>query len=128
MHVAAKIKISVTPGQEDVLRQLSEKCRLVYNFALAERNRNDLENKDRSEKRYSGYVQQATAPPELKKKYPEIPGHSQEAPCGSGVVVHPAAPTIELSGKMPHRGGDRVFPGSARAQRRLLLWIHAHSP
>ncbi len=71
MHVAAKIKIQVTPEQEDVLWHLSEKCRLVYNFALAERNRNYQENKYRSDKQYIGYVQQANALPELKKKYPE---------------------------------------------------------
>jgi putative transposase len=41
MHVAAKIRIQVTPEQEDVLWHLSEKCRLIYNFALAERNRNN---------------------------------------------------------------------------------------
>ncbi|WP_349680744.1 helix-turn-helix domain-containing protein [Methanoculleus sp. UBA303] len=33
MHVAAKIRIQVTPEQEGVLWQLSEKCRFVYNFA-----------------------------------------------------------------------------------------------
>ncbi len=71
MHVASKIKIQVTSEQEDVLWHLSEKCRLVYNFALAERNRNYLENKDRSDKQYLGYVQQANALPDLKKKYPE---------------------------------------------------------
>jgi putative transposase len=71
MHVTSKIKIAVTPDQEDVLWHLSEKCRLVYNFALAERNRNYQENKDRVDKTYIGYVQQANALPELKKKYPE---------------------------------------------------------
>ncbi|WP_394339220.1 MULTISPECIES: helix-turn-helix domain-containing protein [unclassified Methanoculleus] len=35
---ATKIKIPVTPVQADVLWHLSEKCRLLYNFALAERN------------------------------------------------------------------------------------------
>ena len=71
MHIATKIKIQVTPEQADVLWHLSEKCRLLYNFALAERNQNYQENKDRPDKQYIGYVQQANALPELKKKYPE---------------------------------------------------------
>ncbi|MCE5337079.1 MAG: transposase [Methanomicrobiaceae archaeon] len=71
MHIATKIKILVTPDQADVLWHLSEKCRLLYNFALAERNQNYQENKDQPDKQYIGYVQQANALPELKKKYPE---------------------------------------------------------
>ncbi|WP_394339328.1 helix-turn-helix domain-containing protein [Methanoculleus sp. UBA340] len=47
MHIATKIKIPVTPVQADVLCHLSEKCRLLYNFALAERNQNYQENRDR---------------------------------------------------------------------------------
>jgi hypothetical protein len=38
MHIAAKIRNLVTPEQEDVLWQLSEKCRLVYNVALRSGN------------------------------------------------------------------------------------------
>ena len=57
MHLATKIKIQVTPDQADVLWHLSEKCRLLYNFALAERNQNYQENKDRADKQYIGYVQ-----------------------------------------------------------------------
>ena len=70
MHLATKIKISVDPDQADVLWHLSEKCRLLYNVALAERTRNYRENKDLPEKEYIGYVQQANDLPELKK-YPE---------------------------------------------------------
>ncbi len=33
MYVTTKITIQIAPEQEDVLRHLSEKCRLVYNFA-----------------------------------------------------------------------------------------------
>ncbi|MFA5408898.1 MAG: transposase [Bacilli bacterium] len=71
MHIATKIKIHVDPDQADVLWHLSEKCRLLYNFALAERNQNYQENTDRPDKQYIGYVQQANALPDLKKKYPE---------------------------------------------------------
>jgi len=71
MHITTKIKIQVTPDQADVLWHLSEKCRLLYNFALAERNQNYQENKDRPDKQYIGYVQQANALPDLKKRFPE---------------------------------------------------------
>jgi len=71
MHIATKIKIQVTSNQADVLWHLSEKCRLLYNFALAERNQTYQENKDRPDTQYIGYVQQANALPELKTRFPE---------------------------------------------------------
>ena len=37
MHLTKKIKINPTEEQVDVLWQLSEQCRCLYNFALAER-------------------------------------------------------------------------------------------
>jgi len=37
MKLTQKIRIFPTPAQEAVLWKLSEKCRLIYNFALAER-------------------------------------------------------------------------------------------
>jgi hypothetical protein len=37
MKLTQKIRIFPTPEQEAVLWKLSEKCRLIYNFALAER-------------------------------------------------------------------------------------------
>ncbi|MCK5588383.1 MAG: helix-turn-helix domain-containing protein, partial [Candidatus Lokiarchaeota archaeon] len=37
MKLTQKIRIFPTPEQEEVLWKLSEKCRLIYNFALAER-------------------------------------------------------------------------------------------
>jgi putative transposase len=70
LYDVAKVKIQVTPDQEAVLWQLSNQCRLLYNFALAERNLNYQENQTRSEKQYVSYVQQANALPELKKKFP----------------------------------------------------------
>jgi putative transposase len=70
LYDVTKVKIQPTPDQEDVLWQLSNQCRLLYNFALAERNLNYQENQTRSEKQYISYVQQANALPELKKKYP----------------------------------------------------------
>lgn len=39
MQLAKKIRIYPTKEQVDVLWELSEKCRLVYNFALADRKK-----------------------------------------------------------------------------------------
>ena len=44
MYITTKIKVQVTPEQEDILLHLSERCRLLYNFALAERKANYQEN------------------------------------------------------------------------------------
>jgi putative transposase len=70
LYDVAKVKIQPTPGQEAVLWQLSNQCRLLYNFALAERNLNNQENQTRSENQYVSYVQQANALPDLKKRFP----------------------------------------------------------
>ena len=66
MQLTQKIKIEVTPAQEIVLSALSEKCRLIYNFALKER-------KDAFEKQVKGitYLKQQNDLPALKEKYPE---------------------------------------------------------
>ncbi|MBP1910597.1 helix-turn-helix domain-containing protein [Methanolobus bombayensis] len=37
MQLTLPIKIQSTPEQESVLWDLSEKCRLIYNFGLKER-------------------------------------------------------------------------------------------
>ena len=37
MQLTQQIKISPTPAQEIILLALSERCRLIYNFALSER-------------------------------------------------------------------------------------------
>jgi putative transposase len=72
MHIATKIKVNVTPEQEHVLWQLSNNCRLLYNFALAERKRNYQDNlqKEKTERTFIGYVEQANQLPDIKKKYP----------------------------------------------------------
>jgi putative transposase len=46
MQLAKKIRIYPTEEQVDVLWQLSEKCRVVYNLALADR-RAAYENENR---------------------------------------------------------------------------------
>ena len=66
MQLTQKIRIEPSPSQEIVLEALSEKCRLIYNFALSER-------KKAFEQGINGinYVKQQNDLPMLKKQYPE---------------------------------------------------------
>src|SRR3989338_4339970 len=66
MQLAQQIKIRTSPAQEIVLDALSEKCRLIYNFALEER-------KEAFEQNIKGinYVKQQNDLPQLKNKFPE---------------------------------------------------------
>ncbi len=66
MQLTKKIKIHPTEEQVDVLWKLSEQCRLVYNFALAERKETW-----KKEQRSVKYVEQQNHLPELKKTYPQ---------------------------------------------------------
>jgi putative transposase len=66
MYLTKKIKINPTEEQVDVLWQLSEQCRRLYNYALTER-------KDawKTEQRSVKYVEQQNQLPVLKVKFPE---------------------------------------------------------
>lgn len=66
MQLAKKIRIYPTKEQVDVLWELSDKCRIVYNFALADR-------KDTwtSERRSVKYAEQQNKLPDFKKRNPE---------------------------------------------------------
>ncbi|MDD2339151.1 MAG: helix-turn-helix domain-containing protein [Methanosarcina sp.] len=66
MHLTKQVRIYPTEEQVDLLWKRSEKCRLIYNFTLAER-------KDawKTRKTKIKYVDQANKLTELKKKYPE---------------------------------------------------------
>ncbi|MEA1905294.1 MAG: transposase [Candidatus Hadarchaeota archaeon] len=72
MELTQKIRIKPSEEQEEVLTSLSEMCRLLYNFSLAERRENWEENKDKSEdeRGYITYTEQQNKLPELKKKCP----------------------------------------------------------
>ena len=73
MLLTRKIRIAPTKIQAQVLWDLSEKCRLIYNFALAER-RNDWAincSKPSSARTSITYTQQQNALPALKARYPE---------------------------------------------------------
>ena len=66
MQLTQQIRIKPTTAQEVVLNTLSEKCRLIYNFALKERKeafKNKLEG--------INYIKQQNDLPKLKTKYPE---------------------------------------------------------
>jgi len=73
MLLTQKIQIFPTQEQEKILWDISEKCRLIYNFALAARINNWKQNKDKpkDKKHYITYLGQQNKLPALKKKYPE---------------------------------------------------------
>lgn len=73
MELTQKLPIFPTISQEAVLWILSEKCRLLYNFALAERKENWQQNKDKpkKERNYIKYIDQQNQLPQTKEKYPE---------------------------------------------------------
>jgi putative transposase len=73
MLLTHKIPVAPTPEQAQVLWALSEKCRLLYNFALDERRHQWETNrsKPKSERTYITYIQQQNTLPALKTQYPE---------------------------------------------------------
>lgn len=73
MLLTHKICISPTTKQSKVLWDLSEKCRLLYNFALAERQNQLTSNRTKppTERTYITYTQQQNALPALKAQFPE---------------------------------------------------------
>ena len=60
MELTQKLPIFPTISQKEILWILSEKCRLIYNFALAERKENWKQNKYKPKKEwnYIKYVYQ----------------------------------------------------------------------
>jgi putative transposase len=78
MQLTQKIRIFPTSEQTSVLWLLSELCRLIYNFALAERieawRRNNLYSYLQvfpwGKQEWIGYIKQQNELPKIKKKYP----------------------------------------------------------
>lgn len=66
MQLTQKIKINPTKEQEQVLLDLSEKCRLIYNFALFER-----QNAFTNGVNGITYIKQQNDLPKIKEQYPE---------------------------------------------------------
>ena len=73
MKLSQKIRINPSKEQEYLLWIFSEKCRLLYNFALAERIENWKNNKTNLDDtpQYITYTALSKALPSLKEKYPE---------------------------------------------------------
>ena len=73
MLLTHKIPIAPTLEQAQVLWALSEKCRLLYNFALAERRHHWTTNRTepKTNRTHITYTQQQNALPALKVRYPE---------------------------------------------------------
>jgi len=73
MFLTRKIRIWPSRQQMKVLWDLSEKCRLLYNFSLHERKENWKlqQEKLKKERRYITYRQQSKNLPILKQLYPE---------------------------------------------------------
>ena len=71
--ITRKIRITPNSAQKQVLWALSEKCRLVYNFALAERRNHWVRTRMKpvTEPSNITYLQQQNALPTFKAKYPE---------------------------------------------------------
>jgi len=65
MYMVQKVKIHPTKEQEEVLWILSEKCRMIYNFALSERIGAEAKNKK------INYIKQQNDLPSIKEHYPE---------------------------------------------------------
>jgi putative transposase len=65
MQLAQKIRIFPTTEQKDLLWKLTERCRLLYNFALAERIQAWKNGKN------IGYQKQQNELPQIKRRYPE---------------------------------------------------------
>lgn len=66
MQLTQQIKIKPSKEQEEILWKLSEKCRLLYNFALQERK--EAFKKDR---KHIFYLKQQNDLPKIKKEFPE---------------------------------------------------------
>lgn len=66
MQLTQKIKITINKEQEEVLNVLSERCRLIYNFALTDRKKEWEENK-----KSISYITQQNNLPKIKEEYSE---------------------------------------------------------
>ena len=73
MLLTQKLRIFPSESQRTVLWALAEKCRLLYNFALAERIENGKQNRAKPEgkRNYITYTTQQNQLPETKRNYPE---------------------------------------------------------
>lgn len=73
MHLTQKIRIYPMHTQERVLWDLSEKCRLLYNYSLAKRKVDWTKNQElpKEKRKYITYYEQSKRLPLIKQKFPE---------------------------------------------------------
>jgi putative transposase len=73
VQLSQKIRILPTEEQLEVLWDLSEKCRLIYNFALSDRIENWRKQKEtpKEERDFITYTEQQNRLPQIKQSYPE---------------------------------------------------------
>lgn len=73
MFLTQKIRVFPTKPQQNILWILTEKCRLLYNFALQERIQNwkMQQNKPKKHRQYLTYQEQSKMLPLIKRQYPE---------------------------------------------------------
>lgn len=73
MQLTQKIRINPSADQQKILRILSEKCRLIYNFALKERQEHWDRTKllPEADRTFLSYQDQQNQLPSIKEKYPE---------------------------------------------------------
>jgi putative transposase len=73
MLLTCKVRVWPTQKQKHVLWDLSEKCRLLYNFSLQARKQDWLlqYQKEKNKQNFITYQQQSRALPEIKRTYPE---------------------------------------------------------
>jgi putative transposase len=73
MLLTYKVRIRPTLEQEYVLWDLSERCRLLYNFSLQERTQDwaAQQQKEKNKRHYITYPQQSKLLPEIKRIYPK---------------------------------------------------------
>ncbi|MHA2334411.1 MAG: helix-turn-helix domain-containing protein [Candidatus Hodarchaeales archaeon] len=73
MLLSCKTRFFPTKSQEKVLWELTERCRLLYNFTLLKRKITWLQEKNfpKKQRQFITYQDQQNSLPALKKRYPE---------------------------------------------------------
>jgi putative transposase len=114
MKLTQQIRIFPTPEQEEVLWKLSEKCRLIYNFALAERR-----HAYRQGIKGVNYRKQQNDLPAIKQRYPEYRWVYSKV---LQYVLRTLAADYESFFSLRKHGYTEARPPAI--QRRALLYYH----
>jgi putative transposase len=129
MLLTHKIPVAPTPEQAQVLWTLSEKCQLLYNFALAERRHQWETNrsKPKSERTYITYIQQQNTLPALKTQYPEYAWVYSKV---LQMVLRRLDADFKSFFARWHRGGSQARPPASKVRTILqpCVIINSDSP